>query len=612
MRVALYARVSTDRQQERGTIASQLQALHAAADAWGDRVAAEFSDDGHSGTRLDRPALDSLRDGAQAGVFERVLCLCADRLARSYVHQVLILEELKHFDVDVRFLEGPAPGEDPQANLLIQMQGVIAEYEHAKIAERMRRGRLYRVRQGEICWPKVSYGYRRIPRAENAPARLEVFEPEAQIVRFIFQAFTEQGRTVRGIACELYERAIPSPEGKPTWGTSTLNRLLRNEAYIGTVHYNRIERTTTSAPGGRVRIRDRERPRAQWIDVEVPAIVDSDTFERARQASVAHTKFNPRGAQPGVWLLRGLVRCGRCGRRAESHKISGRDGSLYHYYRCPKHETMVAGGREKRCQQRAIRARALDDFVFERVRSALLDPRQLTAGEDAVINGQPVGEDELVATQLRRLKAAKQNLERERNRLLDAYQAELIDLAELTRRSATIASRGQQLTHEHETLTQRSTELAGQNRLRRGLAGFARTVGASIEALDFDARQRLIRLVVEDVIVHGTRVEIHLTIPLNDDQDKPPHDPDEPPTPPKPSSGKDLRSLRLAHRAHPPTNRATHRQAPQQHPHANPDAGQRRDPAGGTGHPATDRVKALRSLAVFNRKRCPAKLTLNS
>jgi DNA invertase Pin-like site-specific DNA recombinase len=136
MRIALYARVSTERQQERGTVGSQLDALRAAARADGHEVIEEFVDAGYSGARLDRPALDRLRDAAQAGVLDAVLCLCVDRLARAYAYQVLILEELERFGVTVRFLEGPSPSDDPQATLLIQMQGVIAEYEKAKVAER--------------------------------------------------------------------------------------------------------------------------------------------------------------------------------------------------------------------------------------------------------------------------------------------------------------------------------------------------------------------------------------------------------------------------------------------------------------------------------------------
>ena len=132
MRVGLYARVSTERQHERGTIGSQLEALRAAAAADGDEVVEEFIDSGYSGARLDRPALDRLRDAAEAGVLDGVLCLCVDRLARAYAYQVLILEELERFGVTVRFLEGPSPSDDPQATLLIQMQGVIAEYEEGQ------------------------------------------------------------------------------------------------------------------------------------------------------------------------------------------------------------------------------------------------------------------------------------------------------------------------------------------------------------------------------------------------------------------------------------------------------------------------------------------------
>jgi site-specific DNA recombinase len=154
--------VSTERQHERGTIGSQLEALRAAAEADGHEVVEEFIDNGYSGARLDRPALDRSRDAAERGVLDGVLCLCVDRLARAYGYQVLILEELERFGVTVRFLEGPSPSDDPQATLLIHMQGVIAEYEKAKVAERNGRGKLYRAPAGEIPFWKVSYGYHRV------------------------------------------------------------------------------------------------------------------------------------------------------------------------------------------------------------------------------------------------------------------------------------------------------------------------------------------------------------------------------------------------------------------------------------------------------------------
>ena len=186
----------------------------------------------------------------QAGVLDGVLCLCVDRLARAYAYQVLILEEFERFGVSVRFLEGPTLCDDPQATLLVQMQGVIAEYEKAKIAERYRRGKLYRARAGEIVFWKVSYGHRRVLGAGGEPARIEVFEPEARGRARDLRAYVERGLSVRQIAFWLRERGIPSPTGKPIWGTSTIDRLLRNEAYIGTMYYNRHESLEGDGPRG--------------------------------------------------------------------------------------------------------------------------------------------------------------------------------------------------------------------------------------------------------------------------------------------------------------------------------------------------------------------------
>jgi site-specific DNA recombinase len=556
VKVGLYARVSTERQQERKTISSQLEALRAATKTDGHEVIEEFVDDGYSGARLDRPALDRLRDAAEAGVLDAVLCLCVDRLARAYAYQVLILEELARFGVSVRFLEGPAHSDDPQAKLLIQMQGVIAEYEKAKIAERYRRGKLYRARAGEIVFWKVSYGHRRVLPADGGPARVEISEPEAQVVREIFEAYLERGLSVRQIALWLRECGIPSPTGKPIWGTSTIDRLLRNEAYIGTMYYNRYESLEGNGPRGarNRKTRQRERPREEWIAIPVPAIIDRDTFVRVKHVTRDNSQWNPRGAEPGAWLLRGMVECGHCHVTCHAQRMRGRNGTVHRYYHCPNHDVLRAGSDDRRCPERNIRANELDQYVFAQVRQALLDPQQLVAAERAVIAGAP-NENDLVATQLKRLNSAIDAKQRERTRLLDGYQAGLIELDELTRRTATLTARRDQLTQEKDALTKRSAELATENRLRRGLAGFAERVAASLDELNFEGRQRLLRLVVEKVRVTGWRVEIHLTIPLPDQpppdehrpNDGPPdNDPNKPgPEPPEQlSSDMRLRSLR--------------------------------------------------------------------
>ena len=167
-----------------------------------------------------------------------------------------------------------------------------------------------------------------------------------------------------------------------------------------------------------------------------------------------------------------------------------------------------------RCPERNIRADELDEYVFAKVRQALLDSRQLIAPERAVIAEAPADENELIAAQLKRIDAALQSSERERTRLLDVYQAGLLELDELTRRTAALTARRDQFTQEKHTLGRRSAELATENRLRRRMAGFAEQVAASLDDLDVDGRRRLLRLVIEKVRVTGWRVEIHLKIPL--------------------------------------------------------------------------------------------------
>ena len=194
--------------------------------------------------------------------------------------------------------------------------------------------------------------------------------------------------------------------------------------------------------------------------------------------------------------------------------MRGRNGTFHRYYYCRNHDILRAGGEHLRCPERNIRADDLDAYVFAQVRRALLEPAQLIAGEHAVITTTPPNDDDLIGAQLAALERKLDQTELERGRLLDAYQAALLDLDELTRRTATLTARRDQLAAEHAELTARRADLARENRLRRGIAGFAERVLASLDELDFDGRQRLLRLVVEKVRVTGWHVEIHLKIPL--------------------------------------------------------------------------------------------------
>ena len=532
MRVAIYARVSTESQEARGTIGSQLEVLRQRVVAEGHELIAEYCDDGCSGARLDRPGLDALRDAAEAGRFDAVWCLSPDRLARMYAYQVIVLDELARHGVSVLFHDTPPLADDPQAQLLTQVQGVIAEYERAKIAERYRRGKLWRARSGEVIAWKCPYAYRRIPRCAARAAHLEIYEPEAAIVRRIFRDYVENNLSMRQICWQLNQELVPSPGGKAIWAVSVIGRLLRNEAYIGRLYYNRTMSVLDRHPA--TRKRQVMRLRDQWIPIAVPAIIDEELFEAAQCVSYDNSKWSPRRADPNHWLLRGLVKCGHCGVSVSCHKMRGRNGASHYYYYCRNHDPLRAGGEHRRCPERHVRADELDAFVFEQVRATMLRPDVLLAGETAVSTRQEAGDDDLLATQVARLNRKIDSVAAERRRLADLYQANFIEQDELLRRGKELELRRSALEAQRRALIDQREQLARQNTLQARIEGFASTVRTTIGRLDFDQRRKLLRLLVEEVRVSGWQVEIRLRIPL----DGPPEPPDE-----RVSSKDRLRSL---------------------------------------------------------------------
>jgi site-specific DNA recombinase len=525
MRVALYARVSTDGQEARGTVGSQIDALRSWAGREGHVVIREFVDDGYSGSRLDRPGLDALRDGAEAGLFTAVLCLTPDRLARAYAYQFLVLEELTRHGVRVLFRDAPPLDDDPQARLLVQMQGVIAEYERAKIAERHRRGKLFRARAGEVFWRLVPYGYRRIGHGSDGPGHLEIFEPEAAVVRRAFDDYVAGGYSIRQIVRRLYEDNVPSPGGKPLWSHTTLSGVLRNQAYSGTLFYNQTEMVHLPISGsGARRTRQQARPREEWIPISIPPIISQDIFEAAHRRSRDNCRFSPRHTTTEAWLLRGLLVCGSCAVRVNCNQQRARNGTFHRYYRCPNHDPIRARGEERRCPERQMRADELDEFVFEQVRSALLRPEVLLRGE-AALAGRIAPNDELLNAQLTRLARRLAQADAERARLFDLYQAGLMPMAEVQRRGVEIADRQRQYATERENLVAQRHELAVGNRLWHRVTSFAQRVTAGMAGLDFKQRQRLVRLLLEDVRVQGWSVEIRFRISLDEGPEPDPHPP---------------------------------------------------------------------------------------
>jgi site-specific DNA recombinase len=330
-------------------------------------------DDGYSGTMLERPGLDALRDFVAAGGVETVLCLCPDRLSRNLLHLGLLVEDFQKRGAKVAFVNQQVD-DTPEGKLLLQIQGAVSEYERTKILDRTRRGKRHKVEQGQLAGPIAAYGYTYIHVSRGAPSRWDINPAEAEVVRQIFAWFVEERLSIRQIARELAARAIATRKGRAQWCTSQIHRILANEAYLGTAYYFKTYPTLPDRPREEKAYRrkpkttNRRRDREEWVPVAVPAIIDRETYDRAQAFLQENLRFANRNNTRHQYLLRGLLRCGKCGR-----SYIGNGSGARTYYVCSGNNALAAG-RPDRCGASSLRTDRIEPLVWDTIRSLLDDP----------------------------------------------------------------------------------------------------------------------------------------------------------------------------------------------------------------------------------------------
>src|ERR1700730_18313729 len=250
MRAALYARVPATRQAQAQTIEQQLDRLREAVAGRGWTLEEQhvYRDDGYSGASLGRPGLDRLRDHAALAELDLVLVTAPDRLARNYVHQVLLIDELARHGCQVEFLDRPMSA-DPHDQLLLQIRGAVTEYERTLIAERMRRGRQARLRAGTLLpWTTAPFGYRLDPERPRRADAVRTEPGEAALVAQLFDWYLEPQATVYRLARRLTDLGVPAPRGGPRWNTASVRGILRNPSYAGRALSHRTQAASARRP----------------------------------------------------------------------------------------------------------------------------------------------------------------------------------------------------------------------------------------------------------------------------------------------------------------------------------------------------------------------------
>jgi site-specific DNA recombinase len=510
IRAAIYARVSSDQQAQENTIASQVEALKRRVRE--DRLDLEeslrFIDEGHSGAVLIRPALERLRDHVAARLIDRLYVHSPDRLARKFAFQILLIEEFRRGDVSVVFLNHEI-GDKPEEQLLLQVQGIIAEYEGAKILERSRRGKMHAARDGSVsAFARAQYGYRYISEREaDGEARFEIIPSEAGIVKAIFEWYANEDHTLSQVCERLEREGVPRRSGKTGWDSTTVWDILKDTAYKGEALYGKTRvgeyRPRLRRAHGQPEHPRRPRsiastPAGSQIPVAVPAIVSPELFEAA-QEKLAENRARRRRREPGVRsLLQGLTVCAKCG-YAYVGKIqnkvnhSGECGA-YGYYFCTGTDRFRWGG-ERICDNVPVRMERLDAAVWEDVVALLGDPDRIRCEYERqtghASRAEPRRSQE-IAEEVQRVK-------RGISRMLDLYQEGDIEKAEFEPRHARARQR---LSELESKLAEQKGQMARQEGLGEVVGNFARyasRVRDGLDAADWKTRREILRTLVKRV-----------------------------------------------------------------------------------------------------------------
>lgn len=378
---AIYMRVSTANQEEEQTIDNQkMEILERIEKDANVTLITDYlyKDEGWSGAIIERPDLDRMRSDAREGKFEVLYVYDRGRLSRKFVHQEIILEELRECGIECISLHD-INGQTTEEVLMGSVMGIFHEYERVKITERMRIGKVRKVRENKkLLGYQPKYGYDYFPRIKSGPdARdgfFEINKKQAKVVKQVFE-WVAMGVSKHEVKRKLFEMGIAPPKGKrDQWSSGTLDRMVRDSTYMGDHYYNKSESVPTANPrnpeqkyrkitkGSRKR-----RPKEEWFHVAVPAIVSRDLFNKVQVQLEKNKRVNTRNNSVNNYLVAGLVEC-VCGKARTGDPVS--NGSKY--YRCTDRLSKYPLARE--CHEAGINVPVFDSLVWSNIKELLLNP----------------------------------------------------------------------------------------------------------------------------------------------------------------------------------------------------------------------------------------------
>ena len=514
--IAIYARVSTSRQEEEQTIQNQINSLEEYAKKNGYTIIRRYTDEGWSGDTLARPALDQLRQDAKSKQWEAVLIYDPDRLARRYSYQELITDELREAGIEMIFVTISAP-KNSEDKILYGVRGLFAEYERTKISERFRLGKLRKIREGHLLISEPLFGYSHVRKDKErgiSNGYYEIYEEEARIVRMIFSWVADEKMTLRGVVKRLQENGVkPRKSKRSVWNTSTLSTMLRNEAYIGLARWGSSYAVIPENPIKHDKYKKTKkssrkiRPKSEWLTVPVPAIIDPDIFERARKQLEDNFAMCQRNKK-NEYLLSGRIECSCGGRRSGEGILKGK----HLYYRC--NNRVLNFPLPPTCKEKGINARIADNLVWKKI-SALMTSPELLLKQVERWYGDQRKKVETAFTDTSLLKVEIEKLKIQEERYNKAYGLSVFSIEQLKEYTTPIREKINQIEIQIGVAVQKANEQkVGQPPTKSDIEAFAQNVKKTITNLNFSQKRAIVLSTVEKVVSTKDHLVVSGYIPV--------------------------------------------------------------------------------------------------
>jgi site-specific DNA recombinase len=506
---AVYARVSTTDQADRGySLPTQVEACQAMAQQEGYTVPESYTFvDDYTGTSLNRPQFTELRDLVRQRMISAIFAYDLDRLSRKLAHQLLLDEEFEQAGVTLRIVTMPQGDKSPEGQLMAHVKGVIAEYERTKILERTKRGRLGRAKAGHVPYGRRSYGYRYVK--DPVGAHYEVDLDESAVVQRIFTMYIA-GMSQEAIAAKLTAEGIPSPKHEyrrlpiRVWHQSAVKIILRSETYVGVKYDNKTRNIPGKADPDR-KTNHEQRPKDEWIAVEVPAIIDQQTWNTVQALRPQRQRESTRNRKYAYLLINGRLRCGQCGGAMTPEQSPGRQAR----YRCTASKRHYAVPHTRQ----SVMANQVEPEVWQKVERVLNNPG-LIAKE--LTRQQEQSGEMAERTNRDRVNYQRQlvRIDREAQKLWEAYVNDAVTVETFKARNADLETRKQHIETDLAALDAAEQQMQASVTRLAGLRDYCAHVRAQLREFTMEGRRLAIEaLDVRAVSTPGEPLAITCAIP---------------------------------------------------------------------------------------------------